>query len=145
MKSLQSWNLSTLFLLTLTFLLACNEERSNKDPGGSYSIDFDNPESYPAILEKTLQEIMALNRSCEVDTECRVVTSDLSCGREFIGIHFLGLFEYENLIESFETFKERHEILIACNMMWSASFQIENYDALCIENRCVAGFRDYSL
>lgn len=119
---------------------ACNEASQNSNDDGLFSIDLDESQNHARLLEETLKAIIALDMGCESASDCMVVSGDLNCNHEYLGINSSNQSQYDDLVETLMDFRERHEILIACNMWWSETQDIHNYEAVCFENRCRAEF-----
>lgn len=127
-------------LLMAVFFSACNESSQQQNDDGLFSIDLDEAQNHPKLLEETLKAIIALDMGCESASDCMVVSGDLNCNHEYLGINSSNQSQYDDLVKTLMDFRERHEILIACNMWWSETHEITNYEAVCFENRCRAEF-----
>ena len=127
-------------LLMAVFFSACNESSQQQNDDGLFSIDLNENRNHSKLLEETLKAIIALDMGCESASDCMVVSGDLNCNHEYLGINASNQSQYDDLVKTLMDFRERHEILIACNMWWSETHDINNYEAVCFENRCRAEF-----
>lgn len=127
-------------LLMAVFFSACNESSQQQNDDGLFSIDLDEAQNHEKLLEETLKSIIALDMSCETANDCMVVSGDLNCNHEYLGINSSHQFKYDDLVKTLTDFRERHEISIPCNLLWSETHDINNYKAVCFENRCRAEF-----
>lgn len=115
-------------------LTACDEAavESKKDEGKSLSESL-------SLFSKQLDK--DIDRSCETDDECLVVSADFACNKSYTAINQSALLEYEQLVADFR--EENGDL--ACTMEWSDSYSISNYEAKCVEKAegvrlCVAHY-----
>ena len=119
-----------LFAISCLTLTACDELiRSEfvRDPA----------EPNPVFLNR----LNTLDRSCEQDSDCVVVSSDLACNKSYTAIKRSALLEYQQLVTDFR--EQYYDI--ACTKEWSDSYSISNYEAKCVEKAegvrlCVADY-----
>lgn len=123
-----------ILVLSSLYLTACDETTVK-----AIKCDDKSLKEALSLFAKQLGE--DIDRSCDTDGDCLVVSADFACNKSYTAINESALLEYNQLLADFR--EENGDL--ACTMEWSPSYDINNYEAKCAEEAegvrlCVAHY-----
>lgn len=90
-------------------------------------------------LEELKTKVSELERACQADSECQIVTNDFACRKSYSAIASSAMAEYGALTKKAEKLNKE----IGCTMEYSPRYNKNNYIVFCsTTNSCSLEYRE---
>ncbi len=90
-------------------------------------------------LNELKGKVSSLDQSCQVDSDCQIVTDDFACNKSYVAISKAADSEYQKLKQKAEALNKN----VGCTMEYSERYNPNNYLVFCsATNFCSLEFQE---